>query len=134
MKDQVKITLPASWEPKKTVDAGPEPVLYIGITETIDVVDFVAETAKAISAATEDGKVTIGDVPKFIAPMMKLPAALTNISLVPGELLGVDLENAQDVIDEVVEKFNVTSANAEYIIENSIKAVVAIKNVVNALV
>jgi hypothetical protein len=134
MKDQVKIKLPEGWEPSKTVDAGPEPIRYIGITETLDVVDFVAETAEAVKAAGEDGKITITDAVKFVAPLMKLPKALTGISLVPEELLGVDLEDAQDVIDAVVEKFEVSAETAKYIIENSVKGAVCIKNVVTALV
>jgi hypothetical protein len=134
MKDQVKITLPASWEPKKTVDAGPEPVIYLGIKETLDVLDVFAEGAKAYEAAKADGAITLADAPKFLSTVMKVPAALNNISSVPAELLSVDLDDADDVIAAVVEKFNITAETAKHVVKNAIIAVVAIKNIVTALV
>jgi hypothetical protein len=111
------------------VEVGGKPVVELGIEEFLDVLDFLGSGYEAFQAAKEDGSVDLGDVFKIIEPLKKLPAAIAGITLVPTELLGVDLSEADEIIAEVVKRFDVEEVKAKAIIEHAVKAAVHIKSI-----
>lgn len=74
-----------------------------GVNETKDVVNFVCKTVKAVKdSINDDGKITVGDALKFMAPVSALPEALVGISQVPLEFEDQLTDEELDEIAQVV--------------------------------
>jgi hypothetical protein len=85
----------------------PELNMY-GIEETKDVVKAICGLGNAIAASlADDGKITFSDYPKFIGPLISLPAAISGIGEVPKELKDLTEEEKQELIDLVRSELNV---------------------------
>lgn len=86
---------------KKYPTIKPELNMY-GIEETKDAIKAICGIGNAVSAAlADDGKITFSDYPKFIGPIIKLPAAISGIAEVPKELSELTEQEKQELIDLV---------------------------------
>ena len=103
-----------------------EPGLNYGINETRDVIVCGIQLANSVIKTLDDGKVTIGDIPNFIAPVMKLPAAISGITMVPAELNDLDEVELQEITEFVQNNLEVDSATAQEIIKQSIQTIYSI--------
>jgi hypothetical protein len=115
------------------VEVGEKPVIEMGINEFLDVLEFGSSLYNAYLAAKEDGSINLADLPKLWEPLKLVKKAIEGASLIPAELLGLDLSEAEEIIKRVQERFNVTAEKAKTIIENAVKALVHIKNVIEAV-
>jgi len=77
-----------------------------GIEQTADCVVAIASLSNAISAALEDGKINISDLPLLLSPAMKMPAAFSGISEVPKELNELDPEEKNQLLVLVSEELD----------------------------
>lgn len=85
----------------------PELNMY-GIEETKDAVIAICGLGNAVAASlADDGKITLSDYPKFIGPVISLPAAITGIGEVPKELNDLTAEEKAELIELVKEKLDV---------------------------
>jgi hypothetical protein len=72
-----------------------------GIDDIVDVLDFLFASKDAYVDARKDGKVNWADLPKFIAPVTKLPPAINGIENIPAQ--GKDL--SEDEITFLIERY-----------------------------
>jgi len=89
-----------------------------GIKETKEVLLLVIAIAQSVKAAGEDGKFSIADLPQFIAPLTLIPAAITDINMVPKEIRELDDEEIaelQEAIGELIQEPTIYKAVAKFI-------------------
>lgn len=85
----------------------PERNMY-GIEETKDAVKAICGIGNAVAASlADDGKITLGDYPKFIGPVISLPAAISGIGEVPKELADLTPEEKAELIALVQDELEV---------------------------
>ena len=85
----------------------PELNMY-GIEETKDAVKAICGIGNAVAASlADDGKITFSDYPKFIGPVISLPAAISGIGEVPKELADLTEEEKMELIALVESELNV---------------------------
>ena len=85
----------------------PERNMY-GIEETKDAVIAICALGNAVAASlADDGKITLSDYPKFISPIISLPAAITGIGEVPKELNDLTEKEKLELIALVRDKLDV---------------------------
>ena len=104
-----------------------------GIEETKDVVLFGVKFANAIIASFADGKITAGDIMNFINPMFKLPGAMSGLNRVPVELADLDQNELTELIELVMDELECESPKAKKIVEESIRAMFAIFELVKVI-
>ncbi len=104
-----------------------------GIEETKDVVLFGVKFANAIIASFADGKITAGDIMNFINPMFKLPGAMSGLNRVPVELADLDENELTELIELVMDELECESPKAKKIVEESIRAMFAIFELVKVI-
>lgn len=92
-----------------------------GIKETQEVIDFVFDLTDAIVASVkDDGKITIGDAPRFIKSLMSSPTALSGINQVPKELADLSDEELKQICDQIRARFDIADDRLEVLIENAL--------------
>lgn len=91
------------------------PGVEVGIEETKDVVKAGVSLANAVINSLKDGKVTLADIPSFIAPLTKIPSALAGIGKVPGELENLSEEETAEIIALVKNELEVDDEHAKEI-------------------
>lgn len=96
------------------------PVEKQGIKELTEVVDFLFDVAEAVQNANEDGKITIGDAPKFLRGLMKAPAAIGGANLIPQEIADLSEEELKQITDRIKERFDIEDDKFEAYVENAI--------------
>jgi len=85
----------------------PELNMY-NIEETKDVLKSLCGLGNAVAASlADDGKITLSDYPKFIGPVISLPAAISGIQEVPKELADLTEQEKQELIDFVESELEV---------------------------
>jgi len=85
----------------------PELNMY-NIEETKDAIKAICGIGNAVSSSlADDGKITLGDYPKFIGPVISLPAAISGIAEVPEELADLTEQEKDELITLVRESLEV---------------------------
>ena len=117
----------------KPVSLPEKPGVGFGIDETKDVIEFGISLTNSLIHAFGDGKLTLTDVPHFIAPMTKLPSALTGINMVPFEVGDIQKFELQKLIDFVKENLDVDDRKAKNIIEQCLLIIYDIYDLVTTI-
>ncbi len=110
-----------------------KPGIGFGIEETKDVVVFGISLANSIIKAFRDGNITLIDIPLFIAPLTKLPSALSGINMVPFEIGDIEKFELQQLITFVKENLDVDEREAKNIIELSLLMIYDIYDLIKAI-
>lgn len=110
-----------------------QPVIEIGIDETLDVVNCGIDIANSTISALEDGKITFTDAPKFFGLVFSVPKAISGINLVPAELENLNAEELTQVIEAVKTKLNVADEKAKVIAEKSIKVLYQVYDLIKTI-
>jgi hypothetical protein len=110
-----------------------KPGIGFGIDETKDVVEFGISLANSLIHAFNDAKITLTDVPYFIAPMTKLPSALSGINMVPFEVGDIQKFELQKLTDFVKENLDIDHKKARNIIEYSLLVIYDIYELVTTI-
>lgn len=102
-----------------------------GIEETKDVVKFLCKTTNAVlDSLKDDGKITVGDFPKFGGVAMSMFPAFSGINEVPKELA----ELSEDEITELVELVKTElelDESVEQVISKALNVAAEIKDLVD---
>lgn len=120
------------------VTEGEQPNIELGIDQVMTVVDAFAEVKEAYDIAMQDdGKITFGDVMKHPVEIAYEPLKAAfkiwqGKDLIIPQMLDIDMTEAEEIVSAIMQKFNVGEGQARSIIENSIKALYHIKEVVLA--
>jgi hypothetical protein len=117
----------------KEVQVPEEPGISYGVEETKDVIAAGVALANAVISSLKDGKVTLTDIPAFIAPVTKLPAAISGIALVPAELADLDAIELQELTEAVKAQLEVDDEKAKVIIQKSIQTLYGLYDLVKAI-
>ena len=129
IKEQIKDYAPEAHQPLADKPKEIKMNKY-GIQETKDVVITLTSIANAASNALKDGKVSLLELPSFIVPLTKLPAAFSGISQVPNELNDLNEEEKADLIRFIAEELDV-DANAEAIVSLALSVAYEIKKLID---
>ena len=122
-----ELTTPNSLE---VVDVPEQPGVEIGITETLDAVDFAVSFANSIVLAYEDGALNLSDFQYAMGPFMKIPSVLSGMSLIPAELSNLSQEELDQIIAKVQAELEVDSEKAKEIVVKALKLAYAIYELV----
>lgn len=94
-----------------------------GTKETIEAIDFLFDIADAvISSTADDGKITIGDAPKFLKIAIGAPKAIGGIQEVPKEIADLSDEELSGITGHIKKRFDIPDDNMEAAIEDILKA------------
>lgn len=111
-----------------------KPGIALGIEETKDVLIFGIDLANAAIEALSDGKLTIGDFPLFIKPIIGLPKALSGIDQVPAELADLSAIEKDEIKTIVQEKLFVNDEDAAIIAQKAIDVVYGIYDLIKTII
>lgn len=79
-------------------------IVMPGIVETLQVIDFGLTIGKGIGQSmTDDGKITLADLPKFLPALMAVPAAIEGIQLVPVEVKDLDTAELEEIKTHIMQ-------------------------------
>ena len=90
------------------------------ITETKDLVRFIASLGEAIYESVKDGKVSWTDYRHFFPVLGDLLPALSGIERVPDELDDLTDEEIQELVSMFCAEFELDNAKAEELVEEAI--------------
>lgn len=121
-------------KPLKTISINkPERILNMGTEQLKDAVLTVCKFVTAIvDSIADDGKIGLSDFPKFISPVVSLPAAISGIGEVPAELADLTPEEKSELVELVKEELDL-GENAEAVIEKALTILYEIKSLVDML-
>ncbi|OQY70802.1 MAG: hypothetical protein B6D44_15210 [Ignavibacteriales bacterium UTCHB2] len=102
-----------------------------GIEETKDVVVFLCKTTNAVlDSLKDDGKITIGDFPKFGGVAMALFPAFSGINEVPKELAELSEDEVTELIALVKDELEL-DGNVEEVIAKALTIASEIKDLID---
>lgn len=102
-----------------------------GIEETKDVVKFLCKATNAvIESLKDDGKITVGDFPKFGGVAMSLFPAFSGINEVPKELAELSEDEVTELITLVKDELQLDE-NVEEVISKALNVAAEIKDLVD---
>lgn len=106
-----------------------------GVSEFIDVLDFIVNTGNTIKHITADdspgGKdVVLTEYVQLVSPLTSLPAAITGITKIPAELSDTITEEEQKLIYDVLNKAEVDDSKKEEWLKDHLDAVLKLKELI----
>lgn len=99
----------------------------------IGLVDLILDGVAISIEAGADGKVTLSDAALLLKLMPDLGPAFQSIGTVPAELSALDEAAAAELVTHVMEKLVVADAEARAVVDASLKAAVAVFQLVVAI-
>lgn len=101
-----------------------------GIKETKELLDFGFKLQNAIMGALEDKKINVViDAPKFLPALIAAPKAINGINFVGRELADLDDVERKELSDFIRERFELSDASLEIIIEDTIDQILALAKI-----
>lgn len=108
-----------------------ERVQMYGITETKDVVVFLCKSTNAVvESLKDDGKVTIGDFPKFGGVAMSVFPAFSGINEVPKELAELSEDEVTELVALIKDELQLDE-NVEEVISKALTIAAEIKDLID---
>lgn len=102
-----------------------------GIEETKDVVKFLCKTTNAVlESLKDDGKITIGDFPKFGSVALTLFPAFSGINEVPKELAELSEDEVTELVALVKDELDLDE-NVEEVISKALTIAAEIKDLID---
>lgn len=102
-----------------------------GIEETKDVVKFLCKSTNAVvESLKDDGKITIGDFPKFGGVAMALFPAFSGINEVPKELAELSEDEVTELVTLVKDELELDE-NVEEVISKALTIASEIKDLID---
>lgn len=117
----------------KEVSLPDQPGVTTGIEETIEAVLFAVLFANALNKTFADGKVTFMDLPYFFNVALKLPAAISKMDKIPGELIDMSDEEYDTLMNIVMGNLELTTVQSQVVLQKSLYLVYAIYDLVKAV-
>jgi len=106
---------------------------FMGIQQLKDAVLTICKFTNAIvESVADDGKITLGDFPKFINPVISLPAAIIGIGEVPAELDDLTEEERAELIQFVQDELQLGD-KAELVATKALNILYELKSIINLL-
>lgn len=96
-------------------------------------IDLVIDAVDDSIAVAESGSITILSLAKFSNLIAELPAAFSNIGLVPAEIKALTFDDAAPLVLHVVGKLNITSTKAVTIIQDTLKIAADVYSLILAI-
>ena len=90
----------------------------IGVKETKESLNWLFDLTDAIISANADGKITLGDAPKFWGTLIGSGAAVGGINDIPKEIADMDAIELDELVNLAKERFNINDERLEAAIEN----------------
>jgi len=105
-----------------------------GVKELLDVVDCGIALVNCGLLVSKDKKISLDDLPHVLAVVPKLVPAIEGVKEIPAELKDIDSAEAAQVVAHVASTLAVESEKAKAVIGASLKSVIAVKELVEAVV
>lgn len=131
----LEINMPELTVPQQldTVPVPEKPGIEIGISETLDAVDFAISFANSIVLSYQDGSLSLSDFQYAITPFMKIPSVLSGINMIPAELADLSEAELGQIINKVTTELNVDSVKAKDIVVKALNLAYSIYELVKVL-
>lgn len=91
------------------------------IEQTKDVLAFALSLGSTLGKTLSDGKISVAELPLFITPVFKLPAALEGIHEVPTELSHLDDAEKAELYAYIQQNFDVADADVQGAVLDGLK-------------
>lgn len=98
----------------------------LGTQDLEEAVDFAFNLADGIEKSLEDGKISLGDSPKFLKSLMSAPKAIEGINNVPVEIADLDEFELARIVDKVKARFDIDDDNLEIYVEDAFEHAVGL--------
>jgi len=105
-----------------------------GVKELLDVVDCGVALVNCGLLVAKDKKVSLDDLPHVFAVIPKLVPAIEGVKEIGDELKDLDSAEAAEVVTHVATSLAVENEKAKAVIAASLKSVLAVKDLVEAVV
>lgn len=105
----------------------------MNITETKQLLTFIALLSSAIKDSLSDGSINFMDIDELFAPIMASKDAFTGLDMIPGELSNLDSDEAAELTRVFSEQFDLNGIEAESITEDGLKLSLSLIAFVNRL-
>jgi len=109
--------------------------VQLGTKDLEEAVDFAFNIADAIEESLEDGKITIGDAPKFLKTFITSAGAVEGINNVPAQIGDLDADELERIVTKIKARFDIDDDKLEQYIEEAFTAgvnlAVSIKNIMS---
>lgn len=103
------------------------------IKNTKELVDFAIGLGNAAGLAASDGKIDISDIALFITPLKDAGPALADMNQIIPELTDLSVEERQELLAHVEQKFNIPQEKIEEVVEAGLGVLAQVHRVIVAL-
>lgn len=100
------------------------------IKQTEEVLRFVLSLANAMSDVAADGKFSLTELPKLIAPLRLMPAAIKDIGGVVAEFKDLSKEEVEQLSAVFVKEFDLKQDGIELMIEKGMLVAVELAKII----
>lgn len=102
--------------------------------ELKELLAFIIGLGNAVGASLEDGKFELSELGLLMLPLTKAPAAFSDMKLIPAELASLTDAQKAELLEYVKTEFDIPEDKVEELIENVLKAGLALYGVVTLFV
>ena len=92
----------------------------VGIKETKEMIGFIVELGNGVGKSLEDGEWNVTDFVHFMDALMMAPAAFQGMNQIPAEFGDLSEAEIKELVDYVVEEFDIPQDQIEVVIERAI--------------
>lgn len=101
------------------------------VTQSKELLVFLARLASGIKGALEDGQIGFSDLDELFAPIMASKAAFEGIDVVPKELADLNDEEAAELVSVIQTELDLGGIKAEEITEEGLALAIKLVAFVN---
>lgn len=100
------------------------------MNEIKEMLSFAFLLSSAIEKSLEDGKISIGDVPLFISPLLHAQSAFTGLDKIKEEMSVMDEVKKAELIEWLKQEFDLKHDKVENLIENGLIIGLSLSNLI----
>lgn len=105
-----------------------------GVKELLEVVDCCVSMVNAGVMVAKDKKISFDDLTVLFMVVPKLVPAIEGVKEIPAEIKDMSTAEAAAVVAEVGAKLAIDNEKAKAVVENSLKTLLAVKDLIDACI
>ncbi len=91
--------------------------MKVEISATKEMIGFILNIGNALGSSLEDGKITVGDLPSFISPLLNAGSAFAHASEIPLEMFDLDDEERDELLAYAKDTFSIPQEEVEELVD-----------------
>lgn len=100
------------------------------MNEIKEMLSFIFLLSSAVEKSLQDGKISIGDVPLFISPLMHAQSAFSGIDKIKDEMKSMDEAKKSELCEWLKNEFDLSNDKVEHMIENGLVIGLSLSNLI----